>query len=160
MHNLLAMLADMPTWAIYGVVGGILGALGGVLGWIIERWLGWKVRQFLVIAAVASTFSITKHVVIPRVLDAYLNRDLPKKIDPYTVFDHASFRDREYTYHYTLSDEAPDDTDVQAIKQKALKDMCANFNPAFLDGSVSKVNYEYSVHGRAASFSLLPSDCT
>lgn len=159
MNSFLAFLADKPSWVVYALVGAILGGVGGAIGVAIERATGLKVARLLPVVAVALTPFLTRELVAPAIITAAVNQGLPRQLDAYTTLESASYSSKEFTYHYTLSDQTPETIDVENIKRGELSGMCGNFKAQFSSGDLVRVIYEYTLRGNILRFTLTPSDC-
>jgi hypothetical protein len=66
---MLEWLAGLPSWALYGIMGGIIGALFAAVGYGLEK-LGLKGARFLVILGFAATGPLTDRLVLPALAPA------------------------------------------------------------------------------------------
>ncbi|MCR5855905.1 hypothetical protein [Mesorhizobium sp. J428] len=160
MDWLFAGLIDLPNWVIHGLVGAILGGLGGLIGGALQKVLRIPhlASVLAVVGAVTST-QVTKSVVIPRIVTASLNADLPKKGDDVTTIVRIDYDGRRYVYHYELDDSLPGVT-AETMKTGLLSDLCAHWKPEFAAGRVDGADYNYRLRGEVISFTIEPTDCT
>lgn len=158
MDALFGLMGDWPKWAVYAVVGGILGGSGALVGWLLER-LGIRFGRFAVVLGIAATPVVSREVVLPQIIEAYSNLELPRKIDEFTTLTRIEFGAKRYVYLYDLSSDVNPSFDVAEIKREGLADMCNYWKPAFDDGEVISAEYRYRINGDSRSFFVTASDC-
>lgn len=160
MNTVLALLGGAPVWVVYAVVGGVLGALSALVGAGIDRLLGTKIGRFMVIAGLAITPVVTRNFVIPAVEIAFINKDLPRKIDDVTTLLQFSSSNGRYVYVHQIDEAVPEDFDVTLIKQANLPSLCQTFGPSLRSGALSSVEYRYQRNADVPkSFFVTTPDC-
>ena len=159
MQSFYLTLLELPSWVIAGLVGAIAGGIGGLLGGAIERVTGWKsARVALVAVCAAAAASLTSPVIIPALLNASMNADLPKKLDEITTMTRVQLNNKRYVYDYDLSDASPD-VNGDELKSQLLGPLCNHWKPIFASGDVLSAEYRYSQRGKTFSFVVEPLDC-
>jgi hypothetical protein len=98
--------------------------------------------------------------VIPAVVTAGANADLPMQIDNVTTLVRIEYTGQRFVYHYELADSANEWADGNALKSALLAQLCTHWNAQFASGPVSGADYHYRVRGRILSFMIEPADCS
>jgi hypothetical protein len=152
-------LQSIPDWVIYAAVGAVFGAAGALIGWLLERATGWRFWRIMTLVAIAFTPTVTREIVIPELMEYFMNRDLPQTVDEVTTLTHVTFDGRKYIYTYDLADTVPAELTAADVREAVQPGACGHFAPLFQNGEVWSVSYVYRVHGTVLSFDLNPGDC-
>lgn len=159
-ETILASLVNFPSWLIYGLVGAALGGLGGFLGAILQKFIPLpQMSSILAVVGAALSVQVTKLLVIPEIITASMNADLPKKADDVTTIVRIDYDGRRYRYQYELADVVPADVDAETLRSGLLSQLCEHWRPQFLTKEVAGADYNYQLHGQTLSFTIEPSDC-
>lgn len=156
MESLLVTLAEWPRWAIFALVGAHLGVLGAITGWGLEK-LGFKAGRYIVILFFAATPVVAREEVLPVIVEAYSNKNLPVALDEYTTLTRVEVDGRKYIYHYDLLADA--DFNVETIKSEGIGELCEYWRSAFRDNDVTSAEYRYNYAKKTSSFWIEPKDC-
>lgn len=159
-YAFLAPLAGLPSWALYGLVGGILGALGGAIGALLAKYTGFKRGpQVLAIVGAVLSYQVTTTLLLPAVTVASMNVGLPKQMDDVTTLLRVELKQKRFAYYYRLADSLEQTMSVDEVKSGLLPALCKNWSPHFRSGQVAGVEYHYQLRQSAFSFAAEPADC-
>ena len=160
MDSLLAVMGDWSPIAIYGLMGAIFGGLLALVGGILEKLTGISAFRYAAVLGFALSSVFTREVVMPAVKVAYVNQNLPQKLDEVTVLERFDLSDKTYIYHLGVDQSISPDYDPALIKQSILTSICDTFRPEFTSDALDAVEYRYHRGpDKPKSFFLRPSDC-
>ncbi|MDW9444846.1 hypothetical protein GOA75_11030 [Sinorhizobium meliloti] len=157
----MGALVDLPAWAFYALMGALLGGISGAIGLQFDRFFGTGGGRYLAILGIVATPHVTDRFVLPAVIEAKVNRDLPKKLDEFTTLERISVESGKYVYFYTLAGDVSSSITGEEIKAFQMDSgLCSFWKPRLSSGEVSLAEYRYALpDGGETYFTVTRSDC-
>ena len=113
-YDLILWVTGLPSFVIYGVIGGAMGAIGAVVAWPFSNRFE-KASRIVPIIFVVISITITPNIVMPKLdqmgFEAGFMKaagGLPRKLDDVTVYQSAGVYDDAVNYSFKLTIDIED----------------------------------------------------